>query len=78
MIVKANVKINNVLKVSSEVKVASGVTGTPYDGDYEVTPRATQQVLSTKDKFLKQDVIVNEIPYIETSNPQNGTTVTIG
>lgn len=52
---------------------------TVYDGEYEVTPLANrEQVLETKNKMLKDNIIVKEIPYHETTNLQNGTTVFIG
>lgn len=48
-----------------------------YEGAYEVTPKTVSQSLPTAQKTLKQDVLVHEIPYYETSNP-SGTTVYIG
>lgn len=48
-----------------------------YDGDYEVTPKTYSQTLDTEDKYLSSDIIVNEIPYFETSNDQDGLTVYI-
>ena len=48
-----------------------------YVGDYEVTPTRTEQVLPTKHKAMRENVVVNEIPYYETSNPY-GTTFVIG
>lgn len=49
----------------------------PYEGDYEVTPKADSAVvLPTKDRFLNRDVNVKKIPYYETSN-QTGVTVYI-
>lgn len=51
--------------------------GAPYEGDYEVTPKADSAVvLPTKDRFLSRDVHVKKIPYYETSN-QTGVTVYI-
>mgnify|MGYP006903493105 len=51
--------------------------GKPYEGDYEVTPKADSAVvLPTKDRFLSQDVNVKKIPYFETSN-KTGVTVYI-
>ena len=49
----------------------------PYEGPYEVTPLAHQEIiLATKDKNMEDDVTVFEIPYQEVSN-EHGTTVTI-
>ena len=56
----------------------TGGRGEEYDGDYEVVPKPRiAQRLETKDKYMKDDVVVFEIPYFETSNPQ-GKTVYIG
>ena len=48
-----------------------------YDGEYEVTPKVTEQTLETADKTMRKDVTVKEIPYSETTNPDGGTTVVI-
>lgn len=48
-----------------------------YTGDYLVIPDDFQHVLETNDKLMKGDVIVEKIPYYETSNI-SGTTVYIG
>lgn len=64
-------------------------TGTPivrdysdldiYDGDYIVTPKASEQtVLQTRAKAMIDDVTVLEIPYTSVSNLSGGNTVTIG
>ena len=47
-----------------------------YEGEYDITPETTQQVLKTKEKSMKRDIVVHEIPYTEFSNVY-GTTVTI-
>lgn len=49
-----------------------------YLGPYRVTPKAKgEQVLKTKDRVMKEDITVLEIPYYEVSNGSNGTTVFI-
>lgn len=48
-----------------------------YNGDYEVFPKRVDQTLPTKDKTMRQDVLVHEIPYYETANPY-GKTFVIG
>lgn len=48
-----------------------------YEGSYVVIPDTQSQTLETKDKRMADDVLVREIPYYETSNPQNGLTVYI-
>ena len=48
-----------------------------YDGEYEVIPKAWEsQELETRQKMMREDVLVHEIPYAEVSNIY-GTTVTI-
>lgn len=48
-----------------------------YKGDYIVTPKVSKQYLATKQKFMTDNVTVNEIPLYETDN-QKGTTIYIG
>ena len=48
-----------------------------YKGTYEVTPKVHPQSLPTKNKVMKEDVSILEIPYYETSN-LFGKTVYIG
>lgn len=51
----------------------------PYTGSYEAIPKFDEEtILQTKDKLMEDDVMVREIPWEETSNPQGGITVTIG
>lgn len=49
-----------------------------YTGEYVVTPSTEEQTLNTKDRFLSRDVLVEEIPYYETTNESGGYTVIIG
>lgn len=49
-----------------------------YEGEYEVTPKWEDIVLETKQKSMRDDVTVTEIPYLEVENPQGGVTVVIG
>ena len=49
-----------------------------YSGDYEVTPANHEQVLSTKGRSMNEDLVVNSIPYFQTSNQSGGYTVIIG
>ena len=50
-----------------------------YTGQYSVTPLPNiDQILKTKNKLLKEDVIVEQIPYYETTNDAGGYTVIIG
>lgn len=50
-----------------------------YTGQYEVTPLPNvEQILRTRNKVLKHDVVVQPIPYYETTNDAGGYTVIIG
>lgn len=49
-----------------------------YEGEYEVTPKLhITQTLDTDGKYMRDDVVVLEVPYYETSNESGGTTVYI-
>lgn len=48
-----------------------------YEGEYEVIPKTIAQILDTRQKFLSEDVLIEEIPYAEVSNNANGITATI-
>lgn len=50
---------------------------TDYDGDYEITPKTESQILLTKNKILRNNMQINEIPYYETGN-EYGKTIYIG
>lgn len=64
------------------LKVSGGsvqVQGDPYDGPYEVTPLvASDVVLETRKKLMRDDVTVRKIPQYEVSNDAGGYTLTIG
>ena len=49
-----------------------------YTGSYDVTPKVDPQSLATKDKFMKDDVRVQSIPYYDVGNTSGGSTVYIG
>ena len=51
--------------------------GNPYDGPYTVTPDADGEVLITHEKYMRDDVTVHPIPYVETTNESGGYTVSI-
>lgn len=65
------------VELTATVCQSSGSEAPAYTDDYEITPTSREQILQTKDKFLKQDIVVKSIPYFETSN-EEGTTVYIG
>lgn len=48
-----------------------------YRGVTTVIPGLVAQELETANKFLETNIIVEEIPYAQTSNPAGGYTVTI-
>lgn len=49
-----------------------------YDGPYIVTPEIEAFVLPVKEHAMRDDLIIREIPYYETSNPAGGYTAIIG
>lgn len=50
-----------------------------YDGSYEITPQAYDEItLPTSGCYLKDDVVVLEIPYYTTTNVSGGYTAIIG
>ena len=38
------------------------IDGDPYEGEYEVVPRATSQILSTQGKKMEHDLVIEAIP----------------
>ena len=48
-----------------------------YTGDYDVTPKTSEQMLQTKDKHLTDNVTIKAIPYFETANLSGGNTAYI-
>lgn len=50
-----------------------------YDGEFSVTPSASEeQMLRTSQKYMDADIKIEKIPYVEVTNPAEGTTVIIG
>lgn len=79
-------RISEVYTLSGELSCNGSLSGKlsvvanciPYIGEYEIIPNAfNAQILSTANKLLKKDVIVQKVPYYETSNVQDGITVYI-
>lgn len=53
--------------------------GTPYEGDYTVTPKVTKEVLlETESKVMKKNVTVLKMPQFEVSNEAGGKTLILG
>ena len=49
-----------------------------YSGNYHVAPKTNSQILSTLDKVMAENIVVEAIPYVETENSEGGIAVTIG
>jgi len=49
-----------------------------WNGNYIVTPTIVAQILETQGKVMKNNMVINEIPYTEVSNTSGGNTVRIG
>lgn len=75
-IIIPNLTVGNVL-LEGELEVGSGGRLPNFEGDYTVTPKVSAQTLETKNKSMTADVVIEEIPYSEVSNPSGGNTVNI-
>ena len=69
--------------INAQIQMGIGVSynvvdGDWYDGDYDVTPHFMEQTLPVRDKLMRENVTVREIPVVSTSNPYGGQTVVIG
>lgn len=49
-----------------------------YEGIYNVIPSGKKQTLYTVEKVMKENVVVEKIPYYEVSNDSDGITAIIG
>ena len=49
-----------------------------YDGDFDINPTVGGLTLPTKNKSMKENVVVNSIYYSEVLNPSGGETAYIG
>lgn len=66
------------LEYELEVGVGTGDILPYYKGPYSVKPKVrSQQILNTKQHSMKEDVVVEEIPYTEVHNTK-GLTFIIG
>lgn len=59
-------------------RVCFPLAANPYDGDYHVVPKVYEQTLSTKNKTMTGNVVIEKIPCAEVDNSHGGTTVIIG
>lgn len=72
------------MAVNGTLKGVVRIAGIPnreypfYGGNYEVTPTIDEQVVSTKNKTLLDNLKINGIPVQEEINSTGGKTVTIG
>lgn len=57
--------------------ILSGDVLPVWEGPYSITPRAAEQSFETRNKKMRDDLIVEEVPLQEVLNPQGGTTLII-
>lgn len=69
--------IENNNSISGTLTIGGGGSYTDYDGSYDIIPKTTSQTLNTTNKIMRDDVLIEEIPYFETSN-EYGNTIYIG
>lgn len=72
--------ISKALTISGSVTPGAFYHSLPiYEGVYQVTSLPTLDlILQTGGKQLQSNIVVNKIPYFETTNDSGGYTVTIG
>lgn len=63
--------------IETVIKVTP-IEGDMYDGAYQAIPTFEDQVFLTKNKTMRNDFEVVQIPVSRTANPQGGNTVFIG
>ncbi len=64
--------------LSGGISVPSSVEHEVYEGPCEIMPDAfAPQILSTENKLLTRNVVVEKVPYYEASNNHDGVTVYI-
>lgn len=73
---QSDLSVGDIL-LEGELDVGSGGRLPNFDGEYTVTPKIYAQTLETKNKSMIDDLVVNQIPYSEVSNPSGGNTVNI-
>lgn len=72
-------KVSGGINIPVVIQGGGGSAVTYYDGVYEVTPSAHADLeLQTERKMMRENVLVNKIPYAEVSNQSGGLTATIG
>lgn len=68
--------IEEAMELEFDIGEITVIDADPYEGEYTVVPNVYAQVLPTKNKVMRRDVTVTEIPYQEVSN-EYGVTVSI-
>ncbi|MFR8011272.1 MAG: hypothetical protein ACLU8W_05870 [Clostridia bacterium] len=64
--------------IKMSVGEGGGIIDLPYyEGNCDITPKVIPQKMETKNKAMREDVLIRQIPYEAVSNG-SGTTVTIG
>lgn len=66
------------MRMNVEKAAAVGLAGNTYNESYTIVPEVEEQRMRTKDKFMKDDVVITAIPFFEVSNNSGGNTVYIG
>ena len=77
-VIVGNIRAGDVIAGVIQVGHLSSTEYLPYEGSYEVEPLTREQILSTANKVMTQDIRIREIAYQEVSNESGGYTVTIG
>lgn len=76
-LITGTIKVLDSNKLNGNIILPKVIKADIYQGDYTVIPKSYEQNLLTKNKHMVDDVLIQEIPYHETSN-ESGTTVYIG
>lgn len=70
-------EVETELDIPIEGDISNSALIGAYDGSYTITPSQNIQVLDTKNKMLKEDVIINAIPSNYGLITWNGSTLTV-
>ena len=75
-----SIEKSDVAALSPEMDVIEVIKDVDYyTGSYSITPLAkTSTTLPTKEKYLRQNITVEKVPYFQTYNAEDGYTVYIG
>lgn len=66
------------LKGQLTIPIYAHMVVDPYEGPYTIIPKAfDNQSLHTKNKTCSDDILVEKVPYYETTNNSNGLTAYI-